>query len=606
MCGVFGVVTRSSAEPSSSLVESSLNTLHHRGPDDSGTHIGPGVGLAHTRLSLLDLHSRSAQPFWDTTNRHCLVYNGEIYNYLEIRGQLEREGVRFRTTGDTEVVLEAILRWGPDKALKQFEGMFALAIWDTRDRHLLMARDRFGIKPLFVFSQSEKLIFSSEIQAFAPWMEWRPRMSTVIAYLMGSGGPFTGPTFVDGIDFVPPGTITEWSDGDVIQRRFATISDAIDPDESGRLAAMSADEALKEVELALSRSVRAQLIADSRVGMFCSGGVDSSLLLALARKDHSDLAVFHAEVVGPTSERDAAEELARHLQLELHSVAVTDQDFLDLLPKLSVHHGSPFFLNPHAVPFYAVSCLVRDSGVKAVLSGEGADELYLGYPWLVPGRVQRRGTRETHNPSRSIGSGTGRFVAGLLERLGTELDRDENMKNVVDRSRLASLDLLQANLRGLLHRNDAMGMAASIESRFPYLDERFVALSLNLPSRLKVQRGINVRNRQHPFAIDKWALRRIADKYLPRALSRRRKVPFATTAYGRLRVSPKFFADGFVPSVLELGAAESEYMGNTADRRLLAKLVHLEVWGRALIWSQGEDELLDAVHAGVAVTPHIE
>ena len=348
--------------------------------------------------------------------------------------------------------------------------------------------------------------------------------------------------------------------------------------------------------------MEAQLLADARVGVLCSGGVDSSLMHSLAAETHTDLSIFHADEVGPSSERDAAERMAKHLGLDLIIAETYDDDFIELLPKLTRHHSSPFHLNPHSVPFYKVSSVIRDNGVKAVLSGEGADELFLGYAWLVPGRTRRRRSRPSFNPSRaSLGSAD--VALGMLEKFHTELDHQKNAK-VASKPTIDSLDLLQANLRGLLHRNDTMGMAASIESRFPFLDEKLVGYSLNLPERFKVRRGANLSNRQHPFAIDKWAIRRLAERRLPNDLARRRKVPFATTAYSRIEMSPAFLQGGFVADSMELSVPEVSFLVETADRRLLSRLLHLETWGRTMVRGETDDGVASQLKRSVSIRPH--
>lgn len=612
MCGVMGIVPPSAEiVPDEARVRRSAKILEHRGPDSQGIHVAGGVGLAHTRLALLDLSPRSAQPFWDETGDHCIVYNGEVYNFNELRAELETNRVEFRTTSDTEVVLQAILRWGAEDAARRFEGMFALALWSKKTGELTLARDRFGIKPLFVAEDAGRLLFASEVEGLRPWMPLRPDPRTLFAFLYGSGGPMIGQTFFENVDHLPPGTILRVAPGKrPSMSRYAEIGDLWDADINRELDSTKDEDLVDEVEARLARSIDQQLIADARVGVLCSGGVDSSLILALASRTHDDLAVFHADVVGPTSEREAADALADHLGLDLQPVEVPDTDFLDLLPELTRHHGSPFHLNPHSVPFYRVSQLVSRAGVKAVLSGEGADEAFLGYPWLASGRTNRRVTKEAHNPSRTTSSPTGDLLTGMLEGFHTEREHLSNQTRVAglrsdeqDRA-VQTLDLLQANLRGLLHRNDTMGMAAGIESRFPFLDSRLVQLAINLPARAKIRRGFYPRDRRHPLAIDKWVIRELADRYLPARLSRRPKIPFATTAYGRMTVRPGLFRGGFLDDVLGLDEAGCEVLLARADKRLRSKLVHLETWGRVMIRKDSDDEVMVALRSHVTIEPH--
>ena len=386
MCGIFGVMwhRRDDVADRERLV-CTARLLQHRGPDDAGILAEPGIGLVHTRLSLLDLNTRSNQPFWDGQQRFCLVYNGEIYNFLELRTALEQEGVCFRTTGDTEVVLEALLRWGVEAALPKLEGMFAFALYDRQERSLLLARDRFGIKPLFLCETEGSLMFASEVRAFQPWTKLEPDVLMISSFLQHFSGPTKGFTFFKNVRFLDPGYLLTVTKGQQPRyRRFASLSDFIDGHERERLERASPRAIVNEFESALDHGVKLQLIADASVGALCSGGIDSAVILALAAKHHSNLAIFHADVVGPLSERAAAQTLARHLKLDLKATEVRDADFIEYIPDVLLHYGFPFYPTPHPLPFMKVAQLVRANGVKAVLSGEGADECFLGYEPLIP------------------------------------------------------------------------------------------------------------------------------------------------------------------------------------------------------------------------------
>ena len=248
-----------------------------------------------------------------------------------------------------------------------------------------------------------------------------------------------------------------------------------------------------------------QLVADAPVGALCSGGVDSSIIVAMASKFHNNLAIFHANVTGPDSEYEAAVALARHLKLDLKTVEVIDQDFIDAMPEVTLHYGQPFSHHPNSVPFLMVSKLLHSNGVKAVLSGEGSDECYIGYPWLIfnlrsfirqllrePYPMLRRLIRgllgrQDDPPSEDLVCGLhNRFeIAADNEEIRTEVERISG-RTIADRD-LISLYQLGYHLRTLLHRNDCLGMAASIEARFPFLDSRLVKLAVNMPYQYKVR-----------------------------------------------------------------------------------------------------------------------
>jgi asparagine synthase (glutamine-hydrolysing) len=389
MCGIFGILLHDGETvPDERRLTETARLLSHRGPDSSGIFSGAGMGLAHTRLSLLDLNSgRSA--FRDRDGRYCLVYNWEIYNFKELREELELSGTGFRTTSDTEVLLEWLINRGAEATLPRLEGMFAFALYDRVERSLLLARDRFGIKPLFVYDGDDAFVFSSEVLRMKP-VKLEPDDFSISSFLFanpasGFGGPSKGHSFFKGVKFLPPGAMVRVQPGMQAQYgKFSSIVDFLNEDISDRLQRLRPLQLVNETEELLFDSVRQQMVADAPVGALCSGGVDSSVIMAMAARCHNNLAVFHANVMGRLSEYSAAAALARHLKLDLKAVEVNDEDFIDMLPEVVSHFGHPFCHMPHSVPFLQVSKLVRETGVKAVLSGEGSDECYLGYSFLAP------------------------------------------------------------------------------------------------------------------------------------------------------------------------------------------------------------------------------
>ena len=408
MCGFFGVfyLDREQAV-NRGLLERSVASLEHRGPDGAGIYEGDGVGLVHTRLSLLDLNERSNQPFWDASHRYVIVYNGEIYNHLRLRQELEAQGVAFRTTSDTEVVLHTLLIFGVESGMKKLEGMFSFALYDSKTHNLTIARDRLGIKPLYVVRRDREVYFASEIKALMPWQRVEPNLPRIIGFLASGELPAAGPTFFRDVEFLPPGSIMTLDSSGV--RRVACLSraDYWDPERAQQLAVMSDRQLIDEFDHRFQHSVRSQLVADAPVGALCSGGVDSSLVLSVAARHHHNLAIFHADVVGRESEYEYALALARHLKLDLLKVDVTDNDFIDRMPDIIEHWEHPYTLQHNSIAFLKVSELVNSTGTKAVLSGEGSDEAFLGYrlmmfdlvevlkrnvsmPFAIPGKIWRK------------------------------------------------------------------------------------------------------------------------------------------------------------------------------------------------------------------------
>ena len=646
MCGIFGVLQHESDRiPDERRVEASAALMHHRGPDHQEIYLGEGIGLAHTRLSLLDLQPRSNQPFWDRRGRYCLVYNGEIYNYRDLRNELEERGIEFRTTSDTEVLLECLIQHDVEAVLPRLEGMFAFALYDSHERVLTIARDRFGIKPLFVYDQQDSFIFASEIAAIRPWIRLEADLLSISSYLQdptGQQGSANGFSFFKHIKILAPGTLATVRRGRRAHySRFFSLGDFWNAAEGERLERLKPSQVVDEVEEMLLKSVKMQLVADAPVGALCSGGVDSSLIVAMASRLHSDLAIFHADVIGPDSEQSAAAALAKHLRLELKTVKVVDRDAVEMMPEVMAHYGYPFTLHPHAVPFLMVSQLARSNGVKAVLTGEGSDECYIGYPSTIVGLrdfMVRLPLRTYHSFPRLIrlllrGQYRGLIseiralspkpddvykptayvsVPSLQNRLDRELEYDEIRSHIqritgepVDYKEMTSMERMSYLLRTLLHRNDCLGMAASIESRFPFLDSRLVKLAINLPYRYKVRFSPRVLEREHPFLRDKWVLRKVADRYLPALLSQRKKRGFPTSAQSRMDIPTEFFENSFVADLFDLDRRAIGYLIEHADRGLKRRLLHLEVWAHVCLHDAPRTEILAKLRNHITVRPEL-
>jgi asparagine synthase (glutamine-hydrolysing) len=619
MCGIFGVLyANPDTIPDTALLRSTAGLIGHRGPDSVGLHAARGVGFAHTRLSLLDLSSRSDQPLWDRSGRYCVVYNGEIYNHAELRAGLERQGVHFNTTSDTEVLLYSLIHSGPD-VLPRLEGMFAFAFYDQHTGALTLGRDRFGIKPLYLYQDDRMFLFASEVKAMAPWTRLDPDLLSISSYLQGFGGPTLGHTFYRGIRSMDTGSTIEVRHGQAAPaQRFFSLPGFRDPELHQELATAKPARVVDRMEELLFASVRKHLVADTPVGALCSGGVDSSLLMAMAARVHNNLAIFHANVVGPHSEFDAAAALAKHLRLDLKHVDVEDRDFLLHTPQVTHHYGHPFSYHANSVAFLQVTRLVQSHGVKAVLTGEGADECFLGYDHLPNENLVNRYERAIDIIGRAVRRipGIGRIlwpgsisqpklVTGLHNRFEVELERAESrdiLGGRVSPNDLKTIDCLGYHLRTLLHRNDTLGMAASIEARFPFLDHDLVRFAVNLPYHYKIRREFGaVGEAKHPLWRSKWLLRQVANRYLPRNLSQRPKRGFPTDAFARMRISRRFFDSGFVSELFELTPRATDYLVEQANRSLRVRLLHLEVWGRVCILGHRQEDVVASLRVHVSI-----
>lgn len=617
MCGIFGVLEHGSTEPPSrGRLEETARLLRHRGPDGTGLHAEPGVGLVHTRLSLVDLDERSNQPFWDRTGRYCLVYNGELYDWGALRARLEREGVTFHTTGDTEVLLEALLHFGVETILPELEGMFAFALYDREDGSLVLARDRFGIKPLFVHDGGSSFVFASEVRAMAPWITLAPDPLTVSAYLQGFNGPMSGRSFYRDVTIVPPGAVVRIRRGGrADSRQCLTMHELVDPDMAEGFAGRRRVELVDHVEELLLSSVESQLCADVPVGAFCSGGVDSSLIMSLAARSHGDLRVFHADITGPLSERHAAQRLSEHLKLDLNVVPVRDQDFIDLIPDAVAHFGAPF-VNPTMIPILMVSRLVGENGIKAVLTGEASDECFLGYEWLAPDiraavrGLPKRMLRKLFRGRSAAGAGSSRDT-GLVRGLNSAFEismgpgefpgQPDESYHARGMRGLATDSELSYILRTLLFRNDTMGMAAGIESRFPFLDSRLVKAATNLPYDTKIRFSPTVFDHKHPFYLDKWIVRQVAARYLPSELSHRPKGMFPTNAFQRMDIGDGFFEGSFVADWYGLARPRLRRLLDDASPSLRLRLMLLEAWAHVCVRDLPREELSARLSRDVSV-----
>lgn len=604
MCGIFGVVYADGGrEPSEELLRRSAGLIAHRGPDGSGIYSEPGVGLAHTRLALVDLDERSDQPLWDPERRYCVVYNGEIYNFRELREELIGRGVRFRTTSDTEVLLQCLILDGPDRTLPRLQGMFAFAFYDKLERRLLLARDRFGIKPLLVYQDEEKFLFASEVKAMQPWIDLRPNVLRLISYLIGVTQPTRNKGFFESIEILPPGSVVKLDVGaSPTTEKYMDLTDMIDRARSEELEGLTKEQIVDRVDELLQRSVKQMLVADAPVGALCSGGVDSSLIMAMAARHHQDLAIFHANIVGPLSEYEAAARLAKHLKLDLLTVEAHDHDFIEMTADVLYHYEQPFSLHPQSVAVLMLSKLVQKSGVKGVLTGEGSDECFLGYGKIAQERIWDFYDRQVKRLERLVLAlpkvghhlwSTKGQVAVLIGDMLGQFEETSNkqharmqfarrMQRPPDRN-VRTLDLLSETIRTLMHRNDTMGMAASIEARFPYLDEELVATAVNLPYRYKVRFSPGVWEKEHPFFRDKWVLRRVADRYLPKHLSQRKKLAFPASAFDRMRIPKEFFRGSFVSDYFKLSNDEFDILYETENQALEVRLMMLEAWAQIFI-----------------------
>jgi asparagine synthase (glutamine-hydrolysing) len=548
MCGIAGILHRDGGPVGEATVTRMLDRLIHRGPDDEGLYIADGVGLGHRRLSIIDVSAAGHQPMPNAAETIWITYNGELYNYKELRRTLEHSGRRFRSDSDTEVILQAYEEWGTD-CLQQFNGMFAFAIWDARDKTLFCARDRIGIKPFYYADNGQRFAFASEIKALLtlPELDAEPDMAGLLDYLAFSFVRGER-TMFRGIHKLLPGEMLVVS-ADGLQR--ITYWDVVF-DESDRRPEAAISE---ELAWLIDDAVRIQMRADVPVGTHLSGGLDSSLVTTLARRHHPGTLLSFNGRFAEGSEYDEsgfARIVAEASGVELIDVLVDAEGFASHLAHLTWHMDEPA-AGPGLYPQFFV-CQAAQRQVKVALGGQGGDEVFVGYPRyrddlcrnqvvsLLRGQRGPRGYplhRAIANVVRERGL---RSVASLLLRGLDPLPAPSAVARILQQTAAAwdlnipdqqIRDLQEAEferakplqpsplgrllyhdlkhyLTALLHVEDRTSMAVSLESRVPLLDHRIVELMARVPSEVKFP----------PFRF-KHLLRKVAAPILPQSIVER-------------------------------------------------------------------------------------
>ncbi len=609
MCGIAGY----SGRFDSALLKAMSDAMAHRGPDDSGLwqELADGVGLAHRRLSIIDLTDAGHQPMWDATRRACIVYNGELYNYRELRARLREQGFAFHSETDTEVLLNLYLRDG-EKMLDALNGIFAFALWDTVRRRLFLARDPFGVKPLYYAPTDHGFLFASEIKSLlrAPSLPRELDLEAVRHYLAYLWCPAPR-TALRAVRKVPPGNALFVTDGrvDASWRYFPSPYDRM-PDR------LDDEEAVAAVDRHLRQAVERQMVADVPVGAFLSGGLDSSAIVSYAREcTGRRLQCFTIELQDDAFAREGfvddlpyAEAVARELDVELHRIRV-GPEMAEEVPRMVWHLDEPQ-ADPAPINAYFICKLARAHGMKVLLSGAGGDDILTGYrrhwallqerywSWLPAGaRCLLASAAASLPPSRPLLRRLGRAfrfasynpderIAGYFRWLDpreryslygpalSQAARREGfsaplmatlaeLPRCVPRlNRMLALEARHFLADHNLNYTDKMGMAVGVEVRVPFLDPELVALAARLPLRCK-QRG----------RVGKWVLRRAMASRLPSRIIDRPKTGFGAPLRAWLR-------GPLQPLVEDLLCARTVAARGLFDPRGVASLIARDRAGR--------------------------
>lgn len=544
MCGIVGALsfTNSSFRVTDPYLTAMRDTMIHRGPDGYGNWISEDgkVGLGHRRLAIIDLSEAAAQPMCNADRSLWLTFNGEIYNHAEIRSELIKDGFNQWKTdhSDTEVILHAYERWGID-ALHKFRGMFAFGLWDNRKKELYLVRDRIGIKPLYYSIHHGRLTFASEIKALLKDPDQKRAVNEEALYHYLTFLTTPGPqTLFDGIQKLAPGTwLRVTSDGAVKEYKYWDVLDHTHP-----LTDVSEEEISERILEELRTAVKLRKVSDVPVGVFLSGGIDSSTNAALFSEGESrPISTFsigyEGEYESYQNEIHFARRMAEEVGAKYYDRLLTLDDLINFLPQM-IHLQDEPIADSSCVPGYYVSKLARDHGVKVCQVGEGADELFCGYPkwkqrlslqkantWPVPSFVKKFGLaglrlldrentqyyewlrRGTNNLPVFWGGSEAFTEAQKVDLLSTRLKKRFNnfsswealkpihkqfQSKAWEQKPLQWMSYLDLNMRLpelLLMRVDKMSMGVSLETRVPFLDHKFVELAMSIPEAVKIRNG---------------------------------------------------------------------------------------------------------------------
>jgi asparagine synthase (glutamine-hydrolysing) len=586
MCGIAGMVdwrAATSADALRSIADAMIETVRHRGPDagDVWVEAEGGVALGQRRLAIIDLSPGGAQPMHSADRRFVITFNGEIYNYRDIRRELQAAGHSMRSDSDTEVLLEACALWGVEAAIERAIGMFAFALWDRKTRSLTLARDRLGIKPLYYAATPERILFASQLKAFRPAPHWKPTIDedAVVGYLRHAYIAQPRTIYREAQKLAPGHILTLRGGSTPSPKCFWDLRGIAAAGQRRNDPVPDPREAADRLDALLRDSVKLRMIADVPLGAFLSGGIDSSTVVALMQAQSTRSVKtfsigFHESGY---DEAQCAKQVAAHLGTDHTEFYVEPRHALDVIPHLADWFDEPF-ADPSQIPTYLVSELTRKH-VTVALSGDGGDELFAGYNRYVWVERLARAVNLVPRPLRGASAAALRALApqtwnrlfgfvpaawrpalpgDKLHKITTLLDNpqpDAIYRRLVSQwerpeevaaagreprgpmwdptiahdfpdlvPRMQFLDMITYLPDDILTKVDRATMAVGLEGRVPLLDHRVVAYSWSLPLEFKLRGGRS-----------KWLLRQVLDRYVPRSLIDRPKMGFGVPIDAWLR-----------------------------------------------------------------------
>lgn len=625
MCGIVGILNRGGEPVAPDVIIRMRDAIAHRGPDGEGVHIDGPLGLGHRRLSIIDLTEAASQPMISPDGRIVLVHNGEIYNFRELRAELEAAGWVFRSRSDTEVLIAGYAIWGIRPLVERLNGMAAFALWDADEQRLFLVRDRFGVKPLYLWRTRTGLAFASEIKAFLKHPDFPVRVNdSAMREYFTFQNLFRPHTLFDGVEHLPPASILAVDrDGERLETYWDYDFTKVEP--------VGQDEAVEMLERLMADAVERQLVSDVPVGAYLSGGMDSGSIVALAAGHVPRMQTFTAgfelsktEGIEATfDERRAAELMAYSHKTEHYEQVINSGDISWSLPRV-VWHLEDLRLGM-SYPNYYIARLASKF-VKVCLSGAGGDELFGGYPWRYY-RVFRsldkqnflenyynfwqRLTTADEREKLFRGGGGGRremfdvFSGVFASEKGVHFETPEDQIS-------ASLYFeCRTFLSGLLLVGDKLSMASGLEERFPFLDNALVDFAMRLPVRAKLadlEHMLQIDEdavkkkllAQDAFSGGKSCLRQAMAQILPREVMERRKQGFSSpeaswyrgenaayvrdTLESRDLACAEFLDPGFIRRTVD------EHMSGKANHRLLIwSFLSFEQWCQTFLLGRGTE-----------------
>ena len=566
MCGIGGIVNTNNSKVDPGIVNNISRSLEHRGPDNSSIKfVSDSVSLVHTRLSIIDLNDRSNQPFDSEDKRYTIVFNGEIYNYKEIRKELLSQGIVFKTEGDTEVLLEGYIKYG-SAILHKLRGQFAFGIYDSEKKSLFLARDRIGIKPLYFASYKEWFVFGSEMKSIeeSKVIPFSPDIESYITYLRHLAVP-KDRTGNSNISKVEPGEYIEVSSsGEIVKSKYwDPFSFEINNDISER-------EAINKVGELLTESVEYRKVSDVEVGLFLSGGIDSSLIGKLMKENEkSGLKGFNIDYEdhfeGYEGEVEEASFASSTLGFDLIKERIKYSDFQELIDNYSFYQDD-LLGDEVGIPLYFLGKMTRGNNIKVVQVGEGADELFYGYDhWLrfmkvskylkpvVPKRSNlinfkshrlNLASNMLFNRTSFAGGALGFNLSELNQIIDGGLPKESELIHFVDdkwddyfQSKEAKLSkwmtLIDLQIRLpelLLMRMDKLTMQSAIEARVPFLDHNLIEYVLTIPENIIFNSKTT-----------KPLLKKVAESHIPEQIINRKKQGFRAPIGEWLKKDEQYF-----------------------------------------------------------------